>query len=491
VKFPASYAWIPIEDLPADAAALAKPELRELSLVWQEQRQALTDAAGWQDFLGRLKREWSIETGLLERIYTLDRGITQLLIERGLDASFIPHSKAGQDPEKVVAIIRDHESAIDSLFDFVKGDRRLSVSYIKELHALLTRNQEYVAAIDSMGRKLERPLLRGAFKKLPNNPLRANGTIHEYCPPEQVASEMDRLIELHLSHDTIATEVEAAWLHHRFTQIHPFEDGNGRVARSLATLVFHRAGWFPLVVRDIATERSSYLDALEDADAGDLGRLVQLFSSLQRRAFVQALGISGQVLRHAKAEQVIAAARDQLQARARETRREWEAVKPIAAHLHHVAKKRLSELSITLDQQTSQFLEGAHFFVDAEEANLPRWHYFRYQIIEIAQEWEYFANFSSYHSWIRLVLSDGGQSTILVSFHGAGREFRGVLVASACFFRREESEDGTRQVVDITRLGNELFQVNYRDRAEDAEERFRDWLEYVVAQGLEIWRKGL
>jgi hypothetical protein len=172
VRMPASYAWIPIEDLPADAAALAKPELRELSLVWQEQRQALTDAAGWQDFLGRLKREWSIETGLLERIYTFDRGITQLLIERGIDASFIPHSKAGQDPEKVAAIIRDHESTIDSLFDFVKGERRLSVSYIKELHALLTRNQEHVAAIDSLGRKLERPLLRGTFKRLPEERFR-------------------------------------------------------------------------------------------------------------------------------------------------------------------------------------------------------------------------------------------------------------------------------------------------------------------------------
>ena len=36
----------------------------------------------------------------------------------------------------------------------------------------------------------------------------------------------------------VPLEVEAAWLHHRFTQIHPFEDGNGRVARALASLVF-------------------------------------------------------------------------------------------------------------------------------------------------------------------------------------------------------------------------------------------------------------
>ena len=44
--------------------------------------------------------------------------------------------------------------------------------------------------------------------------------------------------ELHRNHHDVAPEVEAAWLHHRFTQIHPFQDGNGRIARALATLIF-------------------------------------------------------------------------------------------------------------------------------------------------------------------------------------------------------------------------------------------------------------
>jgi Fic family protein len=49
-----------------------------------------------------------------------------------------------------------------------------------------------------------------------------------------VAAEMDKLVELHREHRAagVAPEVESAWLHHRFTQIHPFQDGNGRVAPS-------------------------------------------------------------------------------------------------------------------------------------------------------------------------------------------------------------------------------------------------------------------
>jgi len=51
---------------------------------------------------------------------------------------------------------------------------------------------------------------------------------------------MQCLIEWYREHENrLSVEVRAAWLqHHRFTWIHPFQDGNGRVARALASLVF-------------------------------------------------------------------------------------------------------------------------------------------------------------------------------------------------------------------------------------------------------------
>ena len=152
-----------------------------------------------------------------------------------------------------------------AFFAFVKGDRRLSTSYVKELHSLFTRNQEFAEGRDQFGRKTQVPLVRGDCKRQPNNPTRPDGTVHPYCPPEHVAAEMDRLLELHLAHDGVAPEVEAAWLHHRFAQIHPFQDGNGRIARALATLVFVKANSLPLVVRD--NDRKRYIDALELADS--------------------------------------------------------------------------------------------------------------------------------------------------------------------------------------------------------------------------------
>ena len=245
-----------------------------------EQRERLATVDAYKRFNERLHREWAIETGLIERLYSFDRGVTQLLIERGIDAALIPHGD-GQQPESVAVIIGDHQAAVESIFRFVKGERPLSTGYVKEMHALMTRNQASVEAADTQGRIARIELIRGAYKQWPNNPRRPDGSMHEYCPPEHVAAEMDRLIKLHEGHVGVPPEVEAAWLHHRFTQIHPSQDGNGRIARALATLVFVKARWFPLVVRNEGCVR--YLDALELADRGDLRELVKLFAGFQKR----------------------------------------------------------------------------------------------------------------------------------------------------------------------------------------------------------------
>lgn len=486
-----SYKWKFIEDYELPPRTYAKPELTHLADVWKEQRQALANSEGLQKFLEQLRREWAIETGLLERIYTLDRGVTQILIERGIDAAFIPDQAGAQDPKRVAAIIRDHEEAIEGLFSFVRRDRVLSTSYVKDLHAQLTRNQETTEAVDSLGRLTSVPLLRGAYKTLPNNPSRADGSIHEYCPPEHVAAEMDRMIELFSTHAETAPEVEAAWLHHRFTQIHPFQDGNGRAARCLATLVFLKAGWFPLVIRDTKEERLRYLDALEAADHGDLEPLVAVFAAAQKRALVQALGISGQVLRLTKAEQIVNATRELLLKREQTRRAEWNKAKTTARRLQEIATLRFREVAQNLHGQTSGFFKFSSFRADEDPEGGARGHYFRWQIIETAKQLGYFVNTAEYRAWSRLMMRTDSQAELLVSFHATGHQFRGILAASACFFRREETEASDREIADVTPLSTEIFQINYQENPGDAETRFRDWLEQVLVKGLEIWRAGL
>jgi Fic family protein len=283
-----AHKWHPIRDLPADPINSTDGQLESLSSVWRTEKERLIAAGTLDEFEKRLRREWSIETGIIENAYTLDRSVTRALIEKGIDAALIPRDASNPDNALVARVIQDHYDALEGMFDFVKDLRPLSTSYIKELHAALLRNVESYVAVDQFGRAFEKSLEKGRYKLMPNSPVRRDGLAEEYCPPEHVASEMDALIRMYLEHESqdVPPEVEAAWLHHRFSQIHPFADGNGRVARAIASLVFIKAGWFPVIVK--REDKPRYIDALERADDDNLRALVSLFVEGQRNALLQA-----------------------------------------------------------------------------------------------------------------------------------------------------------------------------------------------------------
>ncbi len=476
--------WVPIQDYETPPRELADGELRALSSVWMEQKDTLGESAAVHHFNERLRREWAIETGLIERLYTLDRGITELMIERGVNAAFLP-SRASDDPERTVALIGDQQQAIESLFAFVSGGRELSTSYIKELHGLFTRNQEYVEGRDQFGQRANVALLRGDYKQHPNNPTRPDGSIYEYCPPEHVGAEMDQLIAWHSEHTDVAPEVEAAWLHHRFVQIHSFQDGNGRLARALATLIFIRADWLPLVVRD--DERDRYIGALEAADDGDLKPLVQFFVAVQRRQFINVIGIARDIRQSLRVDARIESIRQQLSARRDALAKEWETAVENAERLREMTTTRVSQVRDTLADAVGDYQEF-RFFVDDETDQGGRSHYFHRQIVATAKELRYYANTRQHRSWVRLGIGDGRQSNVLFSFHGIGQQFQGVLACSASWFQRVPSDDGTETEGDSP-LCDEVFQINYKEDIGDIEVRFTGWLERALERGLAMWER--
>src|ERR1700736_1652885 len=126
---PNGYKWHPINDLDDEPRALTDGELEPLRRVWASQKEELIARGTLNEFDQRLRREWSIETGIIENVYTLDRGVTRTLIEKGIDAALIPHGASNRDSTVVARIIQDHYDALEGMFDFVGGQRPLSTSY--------------------------------------------------------------------------------------------------------------------------------------------------------------------------------------------------------------------------------------------------------------------------------------------------------------------------------------------------------------------------
>ncbi len=486
--------WSPITGLSEHDHELDRAELISLASVWGDVKSELPGDQV-DDFNERLKREWAIETGLIERVYTFDSGITQLLIEQGIDASLIPHDATDKSPQVVAGIIADQAQAVDFLFDFVSQQRSLSTSYIKELHALMTGKQASASGIDQFGRTVEITLKHGEYKLHPNNPTQPDGRIFEYCPPSQVDSEMDRLVKMHHAHaeDDVAPDLEAAWLHHRFTQIHPFQDGNGRVARALASLVFIREGWFPLVV--VSSDRVGYINNLKAADDGDLRPLTSQFASVQRTWFRKAIGIGEQVRQAAeRTDQIIAAIGEQFRERRARTRVEIRQAKEIATTLARMALSRFQTLKDDISEAIGADDEARRVFVDIgidDDAERRTWH--RYQVVETARHssLNYWANSRELHSWVRLSLvTESGRSEILLSLHGLNREFRGLIGASMCLYRRQKGDDIEHQIIELEPVCGDLFQFNYKEAAASVERRFGVWLEESLIRGLDQWRRG-
>ncbi|MFT3677972.1 MAG: Fic family protein [Chitinophagaceae bacterium] len=80
----------------------------------------------------------------------------------------------------------------------------------------------------------------------------------------------------------------AAKFHHKFSQIHPFSDGNGRISRLLLDIVLMNNGYLPILISQ--DEKNEYYGSLEKADQRDYSPLINFILEKQQKvleSFVQ------------------------------------------------------------------------------------------------------------------------------------------------------------------------------------------------------------
>ena len=300
---PVGAVWRPVADLPPESEGWGLPAYRAMVSEWREARQRLEDRRADRTlmdiWLREQKRAFAIETGQIEGLYLLRRGVTEQLITEGFEGVRGADSLIGDlSDETLRGLLEDQEETLETVFDLAVGKTPLGHHTFKALHQILTRRQDTAVGIHGLtGERIQIPLRKGDYKVRPNNPRRQDGFVHEYCPPEQVRSELDRLIEFHHSHAErdLPAEVEAAWLHHEFVRVHPFQDGNGRMSRLLVAYVFVRNGEFPPIIE--AAGKPGYIRMLEIADDGDLRGFIGYLADLSQGATRQAVVLAEQILK--------------------------------------------------------------------------------------------------------------------------------------------------------------------------------------------------
>lgn len=98
--------------------------------------------------------------------------------------------------------------------------------------------------------------------------------IHYIAPsPERVEEEMRQFLDWFNSNESESYVIRSAVAHFRFVSIHPFEDGNGRLARILSEMLLARGdkdGFrFYNISSQINKDKNHYYDILERMQRGD------------------------------------------------------------------------------------------------------------------------------------------------------------------------------------------------------------------------------
>lgn len=146
-------------------------------------------------------------------------------------------------------------------------DTLLTQNFIRQLHKVLLREDYTVYRNLPGGIQTSYVIHAGQYKTRPNSVITRYGDRFEYASSEETPALMSDLVDWYnLAEESGEyTPVElAALFHYRYIRIHPFEDGNGRIARLMVNYILARHGWPMIVVR--SRDKRKYIEALHKSD---------------------------------------------------------------------------------------------------------------------------------------------------------------------------------------------------------------------------------
>ncbi len=229
-----------------------KLELDALRPIAPEQEQRIKQ---------KLRLEWTYHSNAIEG-NTLTFGETKAFLLHGITAQ--------GKPFRDYLDVEGHADAIDYLIDMIRRKETLTEAAIRELHKIILVRPYEMDAVTTDGRFIKRTIHPGQYKLMPNHVRTSSGDVHYYASPEETPILMNELVTWYrdaLAKEALHPLILAVTFHYRFVAIHPFDDGNGRMARLLMNLILMQAGYVPTIVQ--TGTKNEYILALEKADEDD------------------------------------------------------------------------------------------------------------------------------------------------------------------------------------------------------------------------------
>lgn len=191
---------------------------------------------------------------------TLTYGQTELLLLFG--------KVSGEGDLKDFVDMKASQVSVEMVKEMVQDKTMpLTQNFIRQLHKVLLREDYTVYRDLPGGGTTSYTVHAGQYKTRPNSVITRYGDRFEYASPEETPLLMTDLVDWYnaAEHEEKLSPVElAALFHYRYIRIHPFEDGNGRIARLMVNYILARHGWPMIVIRN--RKKAEYLEALHRSD---------------------------------------------------------------------------------------------------------------------------------------------------------------------------------------------------------------------------------
>jgi Fic/DOC family len=235
--------------------------------------------------------------------------------------------------------------------------------------------------------------------------------------------------------DQIHPIIIASWVHHAFTTIHPFQDGNGRVARLLASLILIKFRLFPFtVLREEA--KVKYIKALEAADNGNTQGLVDYFAEVQKRNIEKALSL--REVNHSSLDEVSSILKQKVQNWRKAQREQHE--KTLASRRLEVFEYCSEVLNMYLVKLRQDFGGSTDFSIGScrpDDPDSKRQNFYYNQIIQYAIKHDYYFNRSLPKAWLmfRVELSEAKRYQLGITIHHYGYDDSTIAVGAFLDFK--------------------------------------------------------
>jgi Fic family protein len=146
-------------------------------------------------------------------------------------------------------------------------ERPLTENFIRELNKTILVEDFWKSTKSPDETPFHYKINIGTYKTRPNSVITASGDLFDYASPEETPAMMTDLVRWYNAESLkgMLTPIElAALLHYRYIRIHPFEDGNGRIARLLVNYVLLRNDYPMIVIK--TDDKTNYLNILHICD---------------------------------------------------------------------------------------------------------------------------------------------------------------------------------------------------------------------------------